>query len=92
MTKATTIRNFLQEEGSTIVSVEFIKKNGEKRRIQFNPRDRQELKGFGPTSDNPNIIRVRDFDIARERGWGAWRSFNVDSILSIKSRGRVYSF
>lgn len=92
MTKATTIRQFLQEEGSTIVSVEFIKKNGEKRRIQFNPRDRQELKGFGPTSVNPNIIRVRDFDIARERGWGAWRSFNADSILSIKSRGRVYSF
>lgn len=92
MSKATLIRNFLQEEGSTIVSVKFIKKNGEKRTIVFNPKDRKELKGFGPNTDNPNLIRVRDFSIAKERGWGAWRSFNVNSIFSIRSRGQVYSF
>ena len=92
MSKATLIRNFLNQEGSTIVSVKFIKKNGEKRTILFNPKDRNELKGFCPNTDNPNLIRVRDFSIAKERGWGAWRSVNISTISKIRSRGQVYSF
>lgn len=88
----TTLREFLNNEGSTIVSIEFIKKNGEKRSIQFNPMDRRELKGFGPTTNNPEILRVRDFNIARERGWGAWRSMNINSISRIRSRGQTYTF
>ena len=88
----TTLREFLNNEGSTIVSIEFVKKNGEKRSIQFNPRDRREIKGFGATTKNPEILRVRDFNIARERGWGAWRSMNINSISRIRSRGQTYTF
>lgn len=87
-----TLREFLNQEGSTIISIEFTKKNGEKRCIQFNPRDRQEIRGFGDRNYNPNILRVRDFSIARQRGWGAWRSMNINSISRIRSRGKTYTF
>jgi hypothetical protein len=89
---ATTLRDFLNNEGSTIISIEFTKKNGEKRVIQFNPRDRKEIKGFGVKSNNPDILRVRDFAIARSHGTGAWRSLNIQSISKIVSRGRIYTF
>jgi hypothetical protein len=93
MTLSNQIRDFLHHEGSTIVSVEFTKKDGTLRTIQFNPRDRQEIKGTGTKTDNPNIIKVRDFDIARNNnGIGAWRSFDVNRITRIKSRGMVYNF
>lgn len=92
MAQANLIREFLQNEGSTIVSVEFTKKNGEIRTITFNPLDRNEIKGFGPSTNDPDIIRVRDMSIARQKGSGAWRSFNVNSVRRISSRGRTYSF
>ena len=88
----TTLREFLNNEGSTIVSIEFTKKNGEKRRILFNPRDRKEIKGFGERNTNPDILRVRDFNIARQNGQGAWRSMNINSISKIRSRGKTYTF
>ena len=88
----TTLREFLKNEGSTIVSIEFTKKNGEKRTIQFNPMDRNEIKGFGERNNNPNILRVRDFNIARQQGQGAWRSMNIHSISRIRSRGKTYTF
>ena len=89
---ATILREFLATSGSTIISIEFTKKNGEKRRISFNPKDRNEIKGFGPTTNDPNILRVRDFRIARENGKGAWRSMNIQSISKIRSRGQTYIF
>ena len=88
----TTLREFLNNEGSTIVSIEFTKKNGEKRHILFNPRDRKEIKGFGERNTNPDILRVRDFNIARQNGQGAWRSMNINSISRIRSRGKTYTF
>ncbi len=92
MDKATTIRNFLEISGSTIVSVQFMKKDGTLRKIQFNPKDRNEIKGFGPSTQDPNIIRVRDFKIAKNQGQGAWRSFDVNRIVSITANGFTYSF
>lgn len=86
------IRNFLQNAGSTIVSVEFMKKDGTIRKICFNPKDRNEIKGTGIVSDNQNIIRIRDFDIARKQGFGAWRSFDVNRIQSITTNGQRYAF
>lgn len=88
----TTLQQFLNSEGSTIVSIEYVKKNGEQRTIQFNPKDRQEIKGFGAKSNSPDILRVRDFNIAKQRGWGAWRSVNISTISKIRSRGQTYIF
>lgn len=92
MSKSETIRNFLRTAGSTIVSVEFIKKDGTTRRISFNPRDRNEITGVGSKVRNPNIIAVRDFRIAQLQKTGAWRSFDVNRIVSIKSRGQIFNF
>lgn len=86
------ISEFIRNSGSTIISVEFVKRNGDIRSIQFNPKDRNEIKGFGAVTQNPDIIRVRDFKVARENGSGAWRSFNINSVLKITSNGQVYNF
>jgi len=92
MSNPTLIREFLQTAGSTIVSVHFVKKNGSLRKVQFNPRDRNEIKGTGNVTDNPNIFRVRDLKIAKNEGSGAWRSFDSRRIVSIKSRGLTFNF
>jgi len=92
MSRSETIRNFLQAAGSTIISVQFIKKDGTIRNIRFNPRDRNEITGAGSKVRNPDIIAVRDLSIAQTQKTGAWRSFDVNRIVSIKSRGQVYNF
>lgn len=92
MSRSSNIREFLQNAGSTIVSVEFVKKNGEIRKIQFNPRDTNEIRGFGPSTQDPNIIRVRDFKIAKQNGSGAWRSFHADRVISITANGNKFDF
>jgi hypothetical protein len=91
MTNPQLMRDFLHSEGSTIVSVKFIKKDGTLRRICFNPRDRQEIKGFGASTADPYIFRVRDLDVAKNGG-SAWRSFDLRRIVSIKSRKVTYTF
>lgn len=83
MNKAAQIREILSQSGSKIVSVQFIKKDGSFRKIQFNPRDCQEIVGTGRPSTNPDIFRVRDCDIARSEGSGAWRSFDANRVASI---------
>ena len=92
MNKPENIREFLNASGSTIVSVEFIKKDGTYRKVQFNPRDRQEIKGFGPSTNDPNIIRIRDFSIAKKQGQNAWRSFDVRRIVKITANGQTFDF
>jgi hypothetical protein len=92
MDKTTIIRQFIFEAGPHIVSVEFVKLNGEKRKLQFNPRDTQEIKGTGKPSTNPAIIRCRDFSIARKEGQGAWRSFDCERVVKIKSNGKELVF
>jgi hypothetical protein len=86
------VRSFLYSEGSTIVSVQFMKKDGTMRRISFNPRDRNEVKGTGNPTSDPYIFRIRDLNIAREEGFGAWRSFDLRRVVSIRSRRMVYNF
>ena len=47
MNKTTVIKSFIHNAGSSIISVNFIKANGDKRSLQFNPLDAQEIKGTG---------------------------------------------
>jgi len=86
-TKTELIRRFIFDAGSSIVSVEFRKADGTLRKLQFNPRDTQEIKGTGKPTTNPSIIRCRDFSIARQEGQGAWRSFDCERVVSIKANG-----
>lgn len=87
--KTELVKRFIHDAGSSIVSVEFIKANGEKRQLCFNPRDTQEIKGTGHALKAPSIVRCRDFSIARKEGQGAWRSFDCERVTSIKANGIV---
>jgi hypothetical protein len=93
MADPATIRKFLNQTGSTIVSVKFVKKDGSTRTIQFNPRDRQEVRGTGASNTNANIFRVRDFRVAKTNGGeGAWRSFDASRVINLKANGMVFDF
>jgi hypothetical protein len=85
--KTAFIKRFIQSAGSSIVSVEFRKADGSLRKLQFNPRDTQEIKGTGYALKAPSIVRCRDFSIARKEGQGAWRSFDCERVVSIKANG-----
>lgn len=86
--KTALVKQFIAEAGSSIVSVKFIKSNGSLRSIQFNPRDRQEIKGTGFALKSVSTVRCRDFRIAREAGQGAWRSFDCERVVSVKANGK----
>ena len=89
--KTAFIKRFIQSAGSSIVSVEFRKADGSLRKLQFNPRDTQEIKGTGYALKAPSIVRCRDFSIARKDGQGAWRSFDCERVVSIKAKGVAIS-
>jgi len=92
MDKTTLVKKFIYEAGSSIVSVQFIKADGSVRSLQFNPRDSREIKGTGTTMKKPSIVRCRDFRIARTAGEGAWRSFDCERVISVKSNGQAIYF
>jgi len=85
--KTDIVKRFIFDAGSSIVSVEFRKADGTLRKLQFNPRDTQEIKGTGYALKAPSIVRCRDFSIARTQGEGAWRSFDCKRVVSIKANG-----
>lgn len=92
MDKTSLIKQFIFNAGSSIVSVQFTKVNGEQRKLQFNPRDTQEIKGTGHALKAATIIRCRDFAIARKEGQGAWRSFDCERVTKIKANGKELVF
>lgn len=86
--KTAQVRQFIRSAGSTIVSVTFRKADGTLRSLQFNPRDRQEVKGTGTATRPPEIVCCRDFRIARTQGQGAWRSFNAERVVTLRANGK----
>lgn len=92
MDKTSFIKRFIFNAGPSIVSVSFIKADGSLRKLVFNPRDAKEIKGTGTPSAKPNIVRCRDFAVARKEGQGAWRSFDCERVVSIKANGQTVAF
>lgn len=92
MDKTALIKQFIFNAGASIVSVEFIKTDGSLRKLVFNPRDSKEIKGTGTAIKKPNIVRCRDFSIARKEGQGAWRSFDCERVVSIQANGQRVVF
>ena len=80
------IQNAKEVAGSRLVSVEFLKTDGTKRQLTFNPRDIQGITGAGVKSRNVDQVRVRDFNL------GQWRSFNLNRVISIKVNGTKHIF
>ena len=91
MDKTAFIQKFLANAGSSIVSVRFIKLDGSLRSVQFNPRDRQEIKGTGSPTTKASIVRCRDFRQAKA-GNAAWRSFDTERVISIQANGQHIVF
>jgi hypothetical protein len=91
MDKTSFIRKFIANAGSSIVSVRFVKLDGSLRSVQFNPRDRQEIKGTGSPTTKASIIRCRDFRQAKT-GNAAWRSFDTERVISIQANGQHIVF
>lgn len=52
----------------------------------------EEFHGTGTANKKPNIVRCRDFSIARKEGQGAWRSFDCERVVSIKANGKTLVF
>lgn len=77
---ASTIRSVITEAGSNLVSVTFIKKDGTKRLMTFDPTDHSDIKGTGKPCTNPDIFRVREY------GRDQWRSFDASRVLNIQIR------
>jgi hypothetical protein len=92
MDKTSIIKQFILSAKSSIVSVQFTKLDGSLRSLQFNPRDTREVKGTGHALKKPNIVRCRDFAVARKEGEGAWRSFDCERVVKIQAHGTVISF
>ena len=87
MDKTSFVKKFIANAGASIVSVMFYKLDGTTRCIQFNPRDRQEIKGTGKPTTKATVIRCRDFRQAKQ-GNAAWRSFDTERVISIQANGQ----
>ena len=86
MTNHQQIAKIINEAGSKLVSVRFIKANGDARQLTFNPADHNEIKGTGNPTKDPNIFRIRDINT------GQWRSFDARRCVSIKVAGQTTEF
>ena len=87
MNRSERIKSLIDEAGSGYVSVTFIKKDGSERQMTFNPKDVNDIKGTGDTSNvDANIFRVRD------NTKQAWRSFDARRVIKIKSGGVTTEF
>ena len=87
MNRSERIKSLINEAGSSYVSVTFIKKDGSERQMTFNPKDVNDIKGTGDTSNvDANIFRVRD------NTKQAWRSFDARRVIKIKSKGTITEF
>ena len=87
MNRIERIKSLINDAGSGFVSVTFVKKDGSERQMTFNPKDVNDIKGTGDTSNvDANIFRVRD------NTKQAWRSFDARRVIKIKSRGVITEF
>jgi len=87
MNRIERIKSLINDAGSGFVSVTFIKKDGSERQMTFNPKDVNDIKGTGDTSNvDANIFRVRD------NTKQAWRSFDARRVIKIKSKGVITEF
>ncbi len=85
-TKADFLRSAIDRAGSHLVSVTFVKKDGSERKLTFNAKDHNDVKGTGTPCSNPNIFRVR------ETIKGQWRSFDAERVLQIRVNGEITKF
>lgn len=81
------IRQVIQEAGSKMVSVTFIKANGEERQLTFNPRHKGQILGTGNPIKDPekaqNVFRIMDINL------NEWRSFDARRVQRVRFQGKT---
>jgi hypothetical protein len=89
MSNHETIKKLIHSAGSRFVSVEFIKQDGSRRQLTFNPRHIGEIKGTGHALKDPVAIQniIRCMDIAK-----GWRSFDCRRVCQLKVNGEIVEF
>ena len=81
----------VEKNGSSFMGLVFLKKDGSPRDARFNPRDFNEIKGTGKPCTDPNIFRFREVHNKEEKKT-VWRSFHVDRLVSVTSKGEETVF
>ena len=82
-TNSELLNQIIDTAGSQLVSVSFIKANGEERQLTFNPKHIGEIKGTGTKHQDPNVFKVMDIKLNQ------WRSFRADRVTKIKVSGKT---
>ena len=81
----------VEKNGSSFMGLVFLKKDGSPRDARFNPRDFNEIKGTGKPCSDPNVFRFREVHNKEEKKT-VWRSFHIDRLISVTSKGEVTVF
>ena len=81
----------VEKNGSSFMGLVFLKKDGSPRDARFNPRDFNEIKGTGKPCSDPNIFRFREVHNKEEKKT-VWRSFHIDRLISVTSKGKETVF
>ena len=81
----------VEKNGSSFMGLVFLKKDGSPRDARFNPRDFNEIKGTGKPCTDPNIFRFREVHNKEEKKT-VWRSFHIDRLVSVTSKGEQTVF
>lgn len=80
------LHQIIEEAGSHLCSVTFIKADGSERNLTFNPQHVGEIKGTGKANADPEKFVVMDIKLNQ------WRSFRADRVLKIKVSGQITEF
>lgn len=103
--KVETIKNIIKADGTKLMSVTFIKKDGTERVMSFNPKTAVGLVGEKASesskqaiatrkANNPSLISVCDQSLLC-KGYPAnacWRRINCETVVSVKSGGNTEYF
>lgn len=81
------IRSKIQEAGSQLVSVHFVKADGSERQLTFNPLHKGQVLGTGHPIKDP-VTKLNNFKIMDIK-LGQWRSFDARRVFRIKVAGQV---
>lgn len=102
MPKYRQIRAFIDQNGSRFMSISFIKKDGSKRSINFNPsaaKNRTKGETASASSqqavetrkiNNPNLLNVWEQNNPDEET--KFRSINMDTVFQIKAGKQTLNF
>lgn len=83
----TKLLNFLRTLRGTIFHITWIKKNGDTSSANARLRVKQHVKGTGKAVAQPSNSYITIWKMGKN---GGYRNLNLDTVRSIKSKGKTY--